>query len=99
LPPYTWSAANLPPGISAASDGVVAGTPTEPGDYEPTITVTDDAGATAAARFSLAIANDVIITTEALPAAHIFERYEAAIAVVGGEPPHAFSASGLPPAS
>ena len=96
-PPYTWSAANLPPGLAAGSDGVITGTPIEPGNYDATITVTDDAGATAAARFPLAIANDVIITTGALPPAHIFEHYEAPIEVVGGEPPHSFSGVGLPP--
>ncbi|MGI5236888.1 type IV pilus modification PilV family protein [Dactylosporangium sp. CA-139066] len=47
-PPYTWSATNLPPGISIATtgnNGVMTGTPTATGSYVVTLTVTDKTGA------------------------------------------------------
>ena len=39
--PYTWSAANLPPGMMMASDGTLSGTPTQSGTYDVTVTLTD----------------------------------------------------------
>ena len=38
--PYSWSGADLPPGLSV-SGGVITGTPTTPGRFQVTITVTD----------------------------------------------------------
>ena len=49
--PYTWSdqtPATLPPGVTVASNGQVSGTPTDPGTYEVTLTVTDSAAPTPA---------------------------------------------------
>jgi hypothetical protein len=43
--PYTWSAADLPPGLSVdPKNGTISGTPTTPGTYTVTITPTDGAG-------------------------------------------------------
>ena len=43
--PYTWSATNLPPGLSINASGVIVGSPTLVGTFNPTIKVTDSAGA------------------------------------------------------
>lgn len=40
-PPYTWSATNLPPGLSISADGLISGTPTASGTGDVTLTVTD----------------------------------------------------------
>ncbi len=41
-PPYTWTATALPPGLSiGATNGVISGTPTQLGTFNPTVTVTD----------------------------------------------------------
>lgn len=39
--PYTWSATNLPAGLSMSTDGLISGTPTAAGTGDVTITVTD----------------------------------------------------------
>ncbi|WP_163511533.1 trypsin-like serine protease [Fodinicola acaciae] len=42
---YTWSATGLPPGLSINSGtGVISGTPTTTGNYQPTVTATDSGG-------------------------------------------------------
>jgi hypothetical protein len=40
--PYTWSAANLPPGLNLLPNGVLSGTPTQSGSYVFTLTLTDN---------------------------------------------------------
>jgi len=47
VPPYTWTAQNLPAGVTCTEDGVVAGLPTAPEPYNPCIVVTDSVGNTA----------------------------------------------------
>ena len=39
--PYTFQAANLPPGLVISAGGTISGTPTTTGNYTPTFTVTD----------------------------------------------------------
>lgn len=95
-PPYTWSSADLPPGLSTSGSGSITGTPTADGDFDIFISVTDDDGLTRTTTVPLTIENDLIILTDALPTLHVFENYTAQIEVVGGTPPYAFSASGLP---
>lgn len=41
--PYSWEVTGLPTGLSETSDGVIGGTPTEPGVSTVTATVTDSA--------------------------------------------------------
>ena len=54
--PYTWSADSLPTGLQLSSDGHLTGTPTQAGDAVVVVTVTDTAGRTTQATFSLAVA-------------------------------------------
>lgn len=53
--PYTWAAANLPPGLSISSSGAITGTPTAAGQFTPTLTVTDSSGISASVRSALAV--------------------------------------------
>jgi prepilin-type N-terminal cleavage/methylation domain-containing protein len=45
--PYTWTAANLPTGLSISSSGSITGTPTALGSYSVTVTVADSSTQTA----------------------------------------------------
>ena len=55
--PYTFSASNLPPGVSlAAATGTLAGTPTAAGTFTLSITARDANNATGSASYTLTIA-------------------------------------------
>jgi hypothetical protein len=47
--PYTFTASNLPPGLSISTDGVISGTATTPGSYLVRVVVTDGVGGTGGA--------------------------------------------------
>ena len=38
---YSWSAANMPPGLSLDGSGLISGTPTSSGNFFPSVTLTD----------------------------------------------------------
>lgn len=49
--PLTFAASNLPPGLSINASGVISGTVTTAGSYNPVVTVTDSIGLSATAAF------------------------------------------------
>jgi hypothetical protein len=57
-PPYSWALASgsLPPGLTLALNGQIAGTPTQPGNFTFAVTVSDPAVHTARAVLSIAVA-------------------------------------------
>jgi hypothetical protein len=58
--PYQWQAANLPPGLSLASDGTISGTPTAQGTFSFTAFVVDSSGS---------LSSGTVQVTVGLPAA------------------------------
>jgi len=55
-PPYSFSATNLPAGLSIApATGVISGTPTAAGTYAVTVTVTDAASNVSSATFNMGV--------------------------------------------
>ena len=57
VPPYTWTAAGLPAGLSMSTGGELSGTPTVAGVFPVTVTVQDSAGNTNSVIFSLTVAS------------------------------------------
>lgn len=55
IAPYAWSVANgfLPPGIKLSPDGLLSGTPTDPGTFQVTIRLADSSGQIAEKDFTL----------------------------------------------
>jgi len=99
--PYTWTCepiCGLPPGLSlSASEGTISGTPTTPGTYSFTVTVTDSRGRQASKTLSITINPSSSNTT--CPALNLSpasgtswnatsgQPFSQSISVSGGQPP------------
>jgi hypothetical protein len=99
--PYTWSAANLPAGLSLSSAGVLSGTPTTAASYFPTFTATDSSNpgvASAGASITLnVLLSGMTITTPVLHDGVVNVGYgSTTLQQQGGTAPITWSASGLP---
>ena len=66
---YTWSATNLPAGITMSASGLLAGTPTSSGNFFPSVTLTDTASNTLTSSFTLTVDPFAITTNGVLPSA------------------------------
>jgi|GEM_PF-1724532 len=60
--PYTWSATDLPSGLSFTSTGRLYGTPTAAGTFNINFTVRDNAGKTASKTISITISTSGLVT-------------------------------------
>jgi len=98
--PYTWSATNLPAGLTInAGAGAISGTPTATGTSTVIVTVKDSGSPqqTASASFSITIASPPLtITTTSLPGGAETVLYGAAVTATGGTTPYTWSTTGLP---
>jgi large repetitive protein len=92
VPPYTWSAQFGIAGLVFATDGTISGTPTQPGDFFPSFTVTDSKGATASAGSELDILAPLAFATPAnLPDQNVGLPVGNGISAQGGAPPYKFT--------
>ena len=84
--PYTYAvtAGSLPAGITMASDGVISGTPTQPGATSFTATVTDSVSATASVPLVLLVQYPTTAYDGELtgPYAYLFQGYDDVLAGV-----------------
>ena len=97
--PYAWSASPLPAGMSInAATGVISGTPSATGTFNPTITLTDASGATATRNLSFKINAVPTITGPAsLPNWTVGQPYpNQTMTSANGTAPYTWAASGLP---
>jgi hypothetical protein len=82
---WTLTAGQLPPGIGLTnSTGVLAGTPTVPGNYTFTVRVNDAASGTATREFALTVNSGLTITTTALPGGSVGQAYTQTLTAAGG---------------
>ncbi len=96
--PYQWSAGGLPNGVSINSvNGVISGTPTVPGPFSATITVTDNVGNAVSATISGTVApSPLTVTCGAAGTLVQNQPYSQPCTAAGGTTPYHWSASGLP---
>lgn len=103
-PPYTWSAANMPPGLTLSSAGLVSGTVTGSTRYLVTLTVTDSTGATGSTLVPVNIttpAGQLQVTSPTFAAADRTNVKATAITQLnltsaGGTAPYTWAVTGLP---
>jgi large repetitive protein len=98
---WSVSGGQLPPGLTLASNGHIAGTPTSPGAY--TFTVTVGNGTTSASKsFTITVIPGITLKgSPVLPTAEVRTPYNATLTTVlgvsGGAPPYRFApVSGFP---
>jgi len=98
-PPYSWSATGLPSPLTIANTtGLITGIPSLDGAFTVAVTLTDSNSASVTQNYSLTIAPVPLkITTATLPNGAVASSYSASLAATGGDPPYAFTATGLPP--
>src|SRR5690606_7851999 len=98
--PYVYDAIGLPPGLSF--DPVtreITGTPTTPGNYVVTITATDADGITINTNYNIIVRDPMVLANATLASGIVGDNYltQTIPAVVGGNGPFNYSATGLPP--
>jgi hypothetical protein len=87
---YVWSATGLPTGMSLSTSGVLSGTPTESGTYDPQITVADAAGnvPSLTQTFTLDIALAPLTFTTTTLTAIQGQSYTGQVVAQGGQAPY-----------
>ncbi len=98
--PYGYAASGLPAGLALGTDGRVTGTPTAAGTATVDVTVTDAAGATAHAGFTLQVdpapVAPVVVADQTLAAGRVGSAYAQQVVGSGGDGTLAWTATGLP---
>ena len=99
----TWSvtAGALPTGLTLSNDGHLSGTPTAPGSYSFTATVSDGTSSSSKGMSLTIIPGITVNTTPTVPTAEVRTNYSASLptmlGVTGGVPPYRYApVSGFP---
>jgi uncharacterized protein (TIGR03437 family) len=93
IPPYSIQAgATLPPGLFITAGGLT-GTPQQAGNYNVAAIVTDSLGSGVSLNYTFSVFG---FTSASLPQGISGAPYSASVGIAGGNPPYAFTFSGLP---
>ncbi|MGY0038797.1 Ig domain-containing protein [Pedobacter sp. NJ-S-72] len=98
--PYTYSATNLPPGVTLnPTTGVLSGTPTTAGTYTFPVTISDADGNIATTSYTIIVRSPLVLTASALSDGTTGVPYPTQIipAATGGSGVNTYAATNLPP--
>jgi len=99
IAPFSWSvsAGSLPAGVTLGTgNGALVGTPSKPGSYSVTITVSDSTKQISRKTFSIDVASSaspLSIDSTPIPDGQVGSAYSAALGVTGGTTPYTWSIS------
>jgi hypothetical protein len=98
-PPFVFSGAGLPAGLSLSGDGVLSGTPGEVGRFRFTLSVRNQLGIVRSQAFELEVVDDdgLRVLSDVLPRARAGEAYDATLEAEGGRPPLQWQRFGMEP--
>ncbi|HYA18576.1 MAG TPA: FG-GAP-like repeat-containing protein [Bryobacteraceae bacterium] len=96
-PPYAWSAAGLPAGVTLnAASGALGGSPLAPGNYSFSVQVADSENPPATKSITVTLQVLGLTTPAVLPAASTTAPYAQTFTAAGGAAPYSFSSQSLP---
>jgi gliding motility-associated-like protein len=97
--PYSYTAVNMPPGLTVNAAGLIVGTPTQSGTFTFPATVTDADGNTVTTNFTIIIRNPLTLASSALSDGTTGVTYPIQIipAATGGSGIYSYTATDLPP--
>jgi len=93
--PYKFTIGGLPPGLTGDTTGAISGTPTNGGNFNVTVQVTDNAGGSDSATLTLSVSGLTI--SAMLPDGKQGANYSGSVSVSGGAAPYKLGITGLPP--
>jgi large repetitive protein len=93
--PYKFTIGGLPPGLTSDTTGAISGTPTNGGNFNVTVQVTDNAGGTDSVTLTLNISG-LAISVMLLDGKQ-GANYSGSVSVSGGAAPYKLVITGLPP--
>lgn len=92
---WTKTGGNPQNGLTLSTDGILSGTPTNPGNYTFTVTATDEDLRTTSKQFTVVINQALYITTATGINGTVGTLYNQQISLFGGTSPHLWSVTGL----
>ncbi len=96
--PVSWSIVegSLPPGLSLGPSGMIAGIPTQKGEFSFAVRAQDSEDSDTQGLRITVTQQAPVISTGSLPDGMVGVAYAASLAATGGVPPYTWAASGLP---
>ena len=94
--PYIWTLSNVPPGLADSGDGTVAGTPTQWGNFNVAVTLSDSATPPhqVTGPATLKVISGLLIQNKSLVKATLGSPYEQQLEALNGQPPYKWSVTG-----
>jgi prepilin-type N-terminal cleavage/methylation domain-containing protein len=97
VPAYSYTAANLPPGLTMAKKtGLITGSPTTPGTYTVTFTIADANAVTGTLSYPYVVYSSLVLATLADQTIKLGDQIDLTAAGSGGDGNYTYSAANLP---